>query len=148
MDVRVCTVLHVGRCIQADGSVRRTVTNTGAFVFGSSPGPLFASALFAAPPRPGRGRRPCGLSTALNLELIDLSPAFESAAKDGRFLYYPFDTHWNSEGREVAAAFVVETLRTRYEKVSQLEPAQPLKLIFAALRPHWGRRWLTIGCRI
>ena len=50
------------------------------------------------------------LSQEIDMILINLTPAFNSAAKDGAMLFYPFDTHWNSEGREVAATFVAETL--------------------------------------
>jgi len=44
------------------------------------------------------------------IELISVSPAFERAASQGKFLYYPFDTHWNSEGRQIAASVVAERL--------------------------------------
>jgi hypothetical protein len=49
----------------------------------------------------------------LGIELIDLSSVFESAAKDGRMLYYPLITHWNAEGMEVAAAFVADVLKSK-----------------------------------
>ncbi len=51
------------------------------------------------------------LSQKIGVELVSLSPVFELAAKEGKELYYPFDTHWNSEGREVAARFVAERLK-------------------------------------
>jgi SGNH hydrolase-like domain, acetyltransferase AlgX len=54
------------------------------------------------------------LARELDIELISLTPAFEAAAKEGKLLYYPFDTHWNSEGRAVAAAFVAERLKNRF----------------------------------
>ena len=47
----------------------------------------------------------------LHTPFIDLVPAFEAAAKDGKLLYYPFDSHWNSEGRAVAAAYVADILK-------------------------------------
>lgn len=53
------------------------------------------------------------LARELDIELISLTPAFESAAKEGRLLYYPLDTHWNSEGRAIAAAFVAQRLRNK-----------------------------------
>jgi SGNH hydrolase-like domain, acetyltransferase AlgX len=49
------------------------------------------------------------------IELISLVPTFERAASQGEFLYYPFDTHWNSEGRQLAASVVAETLGSRDE---------------------------------
>ncbi|MGH7232031.1 MAG: alginate O-acetyltransferase AlgX-related protein [Nitrospiraceae bacterium] len=42
----------------------------------------------------------------VGVKLISLTPVFERAAKRGKFLYYPFDTHWNSEARQIAAWFV------------------------------------------
>jgi hypothetical protein len=42
----------------------------------------------------------------VQIRLINLTTVFQAAAKSGEFLYYPFDTHWNSAGREVAASFV------------------------------------------
>jgi hypothetical protein len=52
----------------------------------------------------------------LHMQFIDLVPTFEAAAKDGKLLYYPFDTHWNSEGRSVAAAYVAEVLKHKLVK--------------------------------
>ena len=43
---------------------------------------------------------------------ISLVPVFERQAAAGRLLYYPMDSHWNSEGREVAAQFVADILNT------------------------------------
>ena len=57
----------------------------------------------------------------LDIKLTSLTPVFEGAAKEGKFLYYPFDTHWNSTGREMAAAFVASIL----EKEAQLRPRHP-----------------------
>ena len=53
------------------------------------------------------------LGLQIGVELISLSPAFERAASEGRLLYYPFDSHWNSEGRQVAASVLAEILRPR-----------------------------------
>ena len=52
------------------------------------------------------------LAKELDIRLVDLSPPFESAAQDGKLLYHPFDTHWNSEGRQVAAAYVAKILKS------------------------------------
>jgi acetyltransferase AlgX (SGNH hydrolase-like protein) len=54
----------------------------------------------------------------LHIPFINLVPAFEAAAKDGKLLYYPFDTHWNSEGRAVAAAYVADMLKHKFVKYS------------------------------
>ena len=50
------------------------------------------------------------LTEELDLRLIDLVPAFDRAAAEGKLLYYPFDTHWNSEGRQVAAEVVAKAI--------------------------------------
>jgi hypothetical protein len=50
------------------------------------------------------------LGYELNMLLVDLSPSFEAAAREGKMLYYPMDSHWNSEGREVGAAEVAKIL--------------------------------------
>ena len=55
------------------------------------------------------------LSSELHIKLASLTPVFEAAAKDGKSLYYPFDTHWNSTGREIAAAFMTSVLRKEVE---------------------------------
>lgn len=51
------------------------------------------------------------LSEEVNVTFINLSPAFESSAREGNMLYYPFDTHWNSTGREIAARYVARALK-------------------------------------
>ena len=41
---------------------------------------------------------------------ISLTPSFEKAAEEGKILYYPTDTHWNTEGRELAAEVLEKAL--------------------------------------
>jgi SGNH hydrolase-like domain, acetyltransferase AlgX/PAS fold len=53
------------------------------------------------------------LTRSLDIRLINLTPVFESAAAEGKLLYYRFDTHWNSEGKQVAAAYVAEVLKSQ-----------------------------------
>jgi hypothetical protein len=50
------------------------------------------------------------LTQELNLQLVNLMPHFKRLASEGKLLYYPFDTHWNSEGRQAAAEFVAASL--------------------------------------
>ena len=45
-----------------------------------------------------------------NLRLVDLLPEFREQAKSGKLLYYPFDTHWNIEGRRIAAKLISDSL--------------------------------------
>jgi hypothetical protein len=53
------------------------------------------------------------ISSELQMELVSLTPAFAAAAGEGKLLYYPFDAHWNSIGRDVAATFVASILSRR-----------------------------------
>jgi hypothetical protein len=50
------------------------------------------------------------IADELKIKLINLLPVFRAEAGRGRLLYYPFDTHWNPEGRRVAAALVAPVL--------------------------------------
>jgi hypothetical protein len=52
-----------------------------------------------------------GIAANLNLNLVDLTPSFRAAARKGDLLYYPFDTHWNLLGRQVAAKVIGSKLR-------------------------------------
>jgi acetyltransferase AlgX (SGNH hydrolase-like protein) len=54
------------------------------------------------------------LTTALDLALINLTPVFADATQAGRILYYALDSHWNADGREIAAAFVAKQLRDKF----------------------------------
>lgn len=51
------------------------------------------------------------IAAELGIELANLLPTFEAQADRGHLLYYPFDTHWNVEGRRAAAAFVGSFLK-------------------------------------
>ena len=44
------------------------------------------------------------------LRLVDLLPEFRQQARAGKLLYYPFDTHWNIEGRRIAAKAIGDSL--------------------------------------
>ena len=50
----------------------------------------------------------------LDIDLISLSPALEEAASQGKLLYYPLDPHWNPEGTELAASYVADILKSKY----------------------------------
>jgi hypothetical protein len=50
------------------------------------------------------------LADELGIKLIDLTIPFEAAAASGKLLYQRFDTHWNSEGKAVAAEYVAKNL--------------------------------------
>jgi hypothetical protein len=51
------------------------------------------------------------ITSELNLRTVNLLPYFKRLAAEGKLLYYPFDTHWNLEGRRAAAQFVAERLQ-------------------------------------
>jgi hypothetical protein len=54
------------------------------------------------------------LTTALDVAFINLTPVFADATQAGHVLYYALDSHWNADGREVAAAFVAQQLRDKF----------------------------------
>ena len=39
----------------------------------------------------------------LDIPFLNLLPYFQKLSREGELLYYPFDTHWNVEGRKAAA---------------------------------------------
>jgi len=51
------------------------------------------------------------LAQRVELPLINLLPYFEQHAEAGRLLFYPFDTHWNGEGIQAAAAYIWQALQ-------------------------------------
>jgi hypothetical protein len=59
------------------------------------------------------------LAQRVELPLINLLPAFEQHAEAGRLLYYPFDSHWNGEGIQAAAASIWQALQPWLTTVSQ-----------------------------
>jgi hypothetical protein len=46
----------------------------------------------------------------LGLEFVDLDTHFKRLAAEGELLFYPFDTHWNARGRELAADLLARHL--------------------------------------
>jgi hypothetical protein len=52
------------------------------------------------------------VASRLGLDYIDLLPIFRELAPNC-LLYSPFDTHWNINGRRVAAALVADWISTR-----------------------------------
>jgi hypothetical protein len=83
-------------------------------------GPRFVQA--AARQRPIRTNMVTAITTLaqrIELPLINLLPAFEQQAEAGRLLYYPFDSHWNGEGIQAAAASIWEALQPWLTTVSQ-----------------------------
>jgi hypothetical protein len=51
------------------------------------------------------------LASALGLNFISFSPAFERRASEGELLYHSLDPHWNSRGQEIAANVVADALK-------------------------------------
>jgi hypothetical protein len=54
-----------------------------------------------------------GISQRVGVEFLSLTPIFSAAAKKGRLIYHQLDSHWNSEGAELAAAHVVNILKSK-----------------------------------
>jgi hypothetical protein len=55
-------------------------------------------------------------AAAHSIVFLDLTPTFQEAAATGAELYYPFDTHWNQRGHDLAAqtiATYIENLESR-----------------------------------
>lgn len=46
-----------------------------------------------------------------NVHLVNLLPIFQALAGEGKVLYHPFDTHWNSTGRKAAANALAKAIR-------------------------------------
>jgi hypothetical protein len=55
-----------------------------------------------------------GLAGELDLDFINLLPVFKRRAAEGQLIYYPFDTHWNVEGRRTAASFIAAYLGNKF----------------------------------
>jgi SGNH hydrolase-like domain, acetyltransferase AlgX len=45
------------------------------------------------------------------IHLVNLLPFFQALAGEGKVLYHPFDTHWNSAGRRAAAKALAKAIR-------------------------------------
>ena len=59
------------------------------------------------------------LSDELQIALVSLCPVFDTQARSGRLVYDPLDTHWNSEGREVAASHVANLLEMEFALLTE-----------------------------
>jgi hypothetical protein len=50
------------------------------------------------------------LSHESGVRLINLLPYFKELADRGKLLYYPTDSHWNSDGAQAAAEYIAATM--------------------------------------
>lgn len=48
------------------------------------------------------------IATELDIRFVDLFSYFKELALSGKLLYYPFDTHWNVNGRKHAAKYLYD----------------------------------------
>ena len=64
------------------------------------------------------------LAQQVELPLINLLPHFERQAEAGKLLYYPFDTHWNTEGIQAAAEYIWHELQLRLAAVPREPPSR------------------------
>jgi hypothetical protein len=63
------------------------------------------------------------LTGQLKIQYVNLLPVFQCAASQGKLLDYPFDNHWNREGREVAAEYVAAFLGGTTKDLKSLDCA-------------------------
>jgi PAS domain S-box-containing protein len=57
--------------------------------------------------------------------LIDLRPAFQEAARNGKLVYYRLDSHWNAEGRKIAAKVTADALQSFQRETLEADAAKP-----------------------
>ena len=77
------------------------------------------------------------LAANVGIELISLLPAFKRAARQGELVYYRLDSHWNAEGREIAATVTAEALKARSKASKDPDIAKP-KTQKKGKRPYSG----------
>ena len=67
------------------------------------------------------------IAARVGVELIDLRPAFEEAARHGQLVYYRLDSHWNAKGREIAAEITAQALKRlgSNRRPRELKPSLP-----------------------
>jgi len=65
------------------------------------------------------------LSQELSVDMINLLPAYEKAAKNGEMLYELFNVHWNAEGRELSARIVARQIDYRTKALHNRERSTP-----------------------
>jgi hypothetical protein len=75
------------------------------------------------------------LARQLEIALIDLTPAFKAKAKAGNILYYPYDQHWNTEGRATAAAVIAQALMREQKSRLALSPRRVSVAVSGPARP-------------
>jgi hypothetical protein len=62
------------------------------------------------------------LAQEFKIDVMSLTPRFQLATKKNKLIYYSLDSHWNSEGREIAAEFVADMLKSQYLNRSFKKP--------------------------
>ena len=68
------------------------------------------------------------VSQEQSVQMVNLMPVFRALARQGKVLYYPFDTHWNVTGRTAAA----EVLAKGIQKVTLYSGASHSPLVAAS----------------
>jgi hypothetical protein len=90
-----------------------TATQVYARLYSTESNSHFIARLRSVPPDNPSLRTIASLATELGIDFINLLPVFQNKAADGSLIYYPFDTHWNVEGRRTAASFIASYLDLR-----------------------------------
>jgi hypothetical protein len=65
------------------------------------------------------------LTRQLDIDVLDLTPAFLAQAAGGAELYYLADTHWNQSGHDLAAQLIAAYFAAQPEQARSLSPSHP-----------------------
>ena len=57
-----------------------------------------------------------------NIAFLDLTPYFQEEAGEGAELYYPFDTHWNQRGHDLAAEIIARYIEDMLTGTASMKP--------------------------
>ena len=60
-----------------------------------------------------------GFTAKQNISFLDLTPTFQKVAGEGAELYYPYDTHWNQLGHDLASETIYNYLKERHPATEQ-----------------------------
>jgi PAS domain S-box-containing protein len=83
------------------------------------------------------------LADKLGIELISFLPAFQDAALHGKLVYYRLDSHWNTEGREIAATITAERLKSRLDAKENAKKGKS-KTLKKPSKPYPGTQQVSI----
>jgi len=56
------------------------------------------------------------IAANVGIQIISIRAAYERAAREGEFVYYPLDSHWTEQGREIAASVVADAIKALHNE--------------------------------